>query len=100
MEEQIRHLIEMAGRPHISIRIFRFSSGPVPGMQAPFVIIQFRDPADPDALFLESPRGDTLVVSDHDEVRRYRHAFEELQQASLSAPESVKFLDGLVHGRR
>jgi hypothetical protein len=100
MEEQIRHLIEMAGRPNITVHIFRFSAGPVHAIQAPFVIIQFRDPADSDALFLENPRGDTLVVSNQDEVGRYRRAFDELQQASLSGPESVKFLGGLVHDRR
>jgi transcriptional regulator with XRE-family HTH domain len=100
MEEQIRHLIKMAGRPNITIQIFRFSARPLPGMQTPFVIIQFSDPADSDALFLESPRSDTVVAKDQDEVGRYRHAFEGLQQASLPGPESVKFLDGLVHDRR
>jgi hypothetical protein len=100
MEGQIRHLIEMAGRPNITIQIFRFSVGPLPGMQTPFVIIQFPNPADSDALFLENPRGDTVVEEDQDEVGRYRHAFDELQQASLPGPESVKFLDGLVHDRR
>lgn len=100
MEEQISHLVEMAGRPNIAIHILRLAAGPVPGTQAPSVIVQLPDPADPDALFLESPRGDTLVVSDQGEVRRYRRAFEELQQTSLSGPESVKFLNGLMRDRR
>jgi hypothetical protein len=100
MEGQIQHLIEMAGRPNIAIHVLRFSAGPVPEMQAPFVIIQFPTPADPDALFLESHSGDTLVVSHQDEADRYYRAFEELQQASLPGPESVKFLHGLVHDRR
>jgi hypothetical protein len=100
MEAQIRHLIEMAGRPHITIHIRRFSAGPAPTTQAPFVIIQFPGQADPDALFLESHSGDTLVVSDQDKVGRYRRDFEELQRASLTGPESVKFLEGLVHDRR
>jgi transcriptional regulator with XRE-family HTH domain len=100
MEEQIRHLIELAGRPNITIHILRFTAGLVPGMQAPFVVLQFPDRADPDALFLESPRGDTLVATDQDEVSRYRDAFAELEQASLSGPDSVKFLDGLARERQ
>jgi transcriptional regulator with XRE-family HTH domain len=99
-EEQIRHLIELAGRPTITIRIFRFPSGIMHGMQAPFVVVKFPDPEDPDALFLEGLTGDTLVVSDQGEVKRYRSIYEELEQASLSGPDSVKFLDALLRDRR
>lgn len=100
MGEQIRHLIEMARRPNITIRIFRFAAGVEPRMQAPFAVVQFPDRADPDALFLESPRGDTLVASDQDEVSQYRRAFEGLEQSSLSDTDSVKFLEGLVRERQ
>lgn len=96
MGNQIRHLIELAERPHITIQIFPFAVGLSFGMQAPFVIVQF--PADPEVLFLESPRGDTLVANDEDEVSRYHSAFEELQRVSLPASDSVKFLQELGSG--
>jgi transcriptional regulator with XRE-family HTH domain len=99
-EEQIRHLIELAQRPTISIHVFRFLSGIMRGMQAPFVIVSFPDPEDPDALFLEGLTGDTLVVSNQSEVSRYRSIYEELEQTSLSDTDSVKFLEALLRDRR
>jgi transcriptional regulator with XRE-family HTH domain len=100
MRDQIRHLIDLAGRPYITIQILPFATGLVSGMQAPFVIIKFPDPADPDVLFLEGPWSDTIVANDDDEVNRYRGIFEELQKTSLSASDSVKFLHGLLRDRR
>ena len=98
--EQIRRLIELAGRPYITIQIFPFAAGLAAGMQAPFVIVSFPDRADPDVLFLESPRGDTLVAKDEDEISRYRSMFEDMQKTSLSEPDTVKFLNGLLRDHR
>jgi transcriptional regulator with XRE-family HTH domain len=98
--DQIHHLIDMARRPNITIQILPFAAGLAPGTQAPFVIVSFPDPADPDVVFLESPRGDTLVANDETEVSRYRSMFEGLQKTSLSGSDSVKFLAGLLRDRR
>jgi hypothetical protein len=98
MRGQIDHLIELAGRPNITIQIFPFAAGLVPRMQTPFVILQFPDSADPDVLYLESPRGDTVVADDEDEIDRYRHSFQELRQRSLPGPESAVFLKELGSG--
>lgn len=100
MRDQIRHLIELAARPYITIQILPFAAGLVSGMQAPFVIVQFPDPADPDVLFLEGPWSDTIVANDEGEVSRYHSIFDELQKTSLPAPDSVKFLHGLLRDRR
>jgi transcriptional regulator with XRE-family HTH domain len=96
MREEIRHLIELAGRPYITIQILPFAAGLTLGMHAPFVIVSFTDPADPDVLFLESPRGDTLVANDASEISRYHGMFEDMQKTSLSDSDTVKFLNGLL----
>lgn len=100
MRDQIRHLIELAGRTYISIQVLPFAAGLVAGMQAPFVVVRFPDPADPTVLFLEGPWSDTIVANDEGEVKRYGGIFEELQKTSLSASDSVKFLHGLLRDRR
>jgi transcriptional regulator with XRE-family HTH domain len=99
-EEQTRHLIELAERPTVAIHIFRFVSGIMRGMEAPFVVVKFPDPEDPDAVFLEGLTGDTLVVNNQDEVGRYRRIYEGLEQTSLPGTDSVKFLEALLRGRR
>ncbi|MGH3301763.1 MAG: helix-turn-helix domain-containing protein [Streptosporangiaceae bacterium] len=95
MRGQFDRLIELSARPNISIRMFPFASGLTYGMQQSFVIHQFPDPEDLDVLYLEGPRGDTIVASDEDEVGRYLAAFEELRRMSLSEPESATFIKKL-----
>jgi transcriptional regulator with XRE-family HTH domain len=90
---QIDRLIELAARPNISIQIYPFSAGITNGMQAPFVIHQIQD--EPDVLYMESPRGDTLVADDMEEVNRYRDTFKELRGLALSESDSMSFLKGL-----
>jgi transcriptional regulator with XRE-family HTH domain len=92
MQGQIDRLIDLAARPTITIQIYPFSAGPSYGTQTPFVIHQFADPDDLDVLYLEGPRGDTIVADDADEITRYQRAFAELQQMSMSRPESLTFL--------
>jgi len=99
MKEQVRHLITLAGRPNITLQFLPFDAGLGPSVEAPFVIIQFPDAADPDVLYRESPSGSTLT-NDQAEVARYRTAFEELRRMSLSGPDSLKFLQELLSGSR
>lgn len=95
MQGQFDRLIELSARPNISIRVFPFSAGVTYGMQQSFVIHQFSDPDDLDVLYLEGPRGDTVVADDEDEVGRYLAAFEELQRMSFSEAESATFFKKL-----
>jgi hypothetical protein len=95
MQAQLDRLIELAARPAITIQVLPFSAGPAYGMQTPFVIHKLADEADFDVLYLEGPRGDTIVADDRAEVRRYELAFEELQQMALSAADTVTFIKEL-----
>jgi len=88
MLPQLRHLIEVAQKPNITLVIIPFSVGLHPGMKGPFEIIEFADPAVGDIVFLESPRGD-IISDDPEEILKYREAFEGLGSASLSPRDSV-----------
>jgi transcriptional regulator with XRE-family HTH domain len=95
MQGQIDRLIDLSVRPTIAIQIYPFSAGPSYGMQTPFVIHKFADPDDLDVLYLEGPRGDTIVGDDAEEIARFQRSFAELQQMSMSGPESLTFLKKL-----
>ena len=62
MRRQLRRLIEVANRPNISIEIVPFSAGLHPGIKGPFEIIDFADPSVSDIVYLEAPRGDTILA--------------------------------------
>ncbi len=88
MKRQLRRMIELAGKPHLTIEVIPFSAGLHPGMKGPFEIIEFADPSDSDIVFLESPRGD--IVSDNpEETLSRREAFERLGKASLGPRDSL-----------
>jgi transcriptional regulator with XRE-family HTH domain len=97
MAAQLDRLIDLAARPTITIQVLPFTAGPAYGMQTPFVIHKLADEADLDVLYLEGPRGDTIVADDRDraEIKRYERAFEELRQMSLSAADTVTFIKEL-----
>jgi hypothetical protein len=95
MSGQVSHLIDLAEHPHLSIRILRFTGGLTYGMQTPFVLMRFPDPADSPVLYFEAPRGSTAVTDDETEINRYARSFEQLQRMSLSERDTVEFLRNL-----
>ena len=95
MSGQVSHLIDLAEHSHLSIRILRFTSGVTYGMQTPFVLMRFPDPADSAVLYFEAPRGSTAVFDDESEINRYGRSFEQLQRMSLSRRDTVEFLKNL-----
>jgi len=97
MDDQIRHLIELADRPDVTIEVVPFSAGVHRGMHAPFVILEFPEAADDDVLYLESPWGDLIHRDDPEEILVYREIFEELRRMSLGEG-SVEFMRGLLDG--
>jgi transcriptional regulator with XRE-family HTH domain len=97
MRRQVRRIIELADRPYVTVEIVPFSAGVHPGLQGPFVVHEFPDPADDDVLYLESPVGDVISRDDPEEILRYREAFEELRQLSLGPADSVTYLDKVAN---
>jgi transcriptional regulator with XRE-family HTH domain len=98
MRHQLRRLIDVAGKPNVTVEVIPFSAGLHPGMNGPFEIIEFAGPSDSDIVFLESPRGD-IVSDDPEETLRYREAFEGLVKAALGPRDSLariaKIADGI-----
>jgi hypothetical protein len=97
MHRQIRHLIEMAAKPNVTIEIVPFIAGTHPGLRGPFVIVEFPDPGDDDVLFLEAPTGELVSRDDPEEVLTCRELFEQLRQLSLGPSNSVAYLDKIAH---
>jgi transcriptional regulator with XRE-family HTH domain len=96
MRGQIRHLIEMSSRDNVTIEVVPFSAGVNRGMHGPFVIFEFSEAEDEDALYLENPGGDLISRDNQEEIYTYREIFEELRRMSLGKEGSVEFLHGLL----
>ena len=96
MRRQLQQLIATADMPHVAIEVVPFAVGLAPGLQAPFVILEFADAWSDDVLYLESPRGDQLSRDDADEILAYREDFERMRRASLGPARTADFLRAAI----
>jgi len=108
MSEQLRHLIRVAEKPSVTIRVIPFSRGPHFGLRGPFVLLSFDVPLD-DVLYLESARrGDLLIAETKDqvagpsvpkvedpadEVARYQDGYASLLKIALDPAESLALIE-------
>ena len=91
-EEQIRKLIDMAGRPAITIEIVPFSAGLHRGLGESFTLLEFRDTSDDDVLYFENARDALFSRDDSEEVVLFREMFEDLRKVSLGVKRSLDYL--------
>jgi transcriptional regulator with XRE-family HTH domain len=90
MGEQLDHLVELAGRPSMTIQVVPFTAG-VPLYLNSFVLLSFPDPEDTDVVYMEGTHGQ-VFVEDRTRIGQYQDAFERLRQKALDPAESVALI--------
>ncbi|MEV4748281.1 helix-turn-helix transcriptional regulator [Streptosporangium sp. NPDC049248] len=93
MREQISHLIEMAARPNITIRIVPDSAGAHPALEGSFVILDF--PSDPSLIYTVTAT-ESLWLEQPLEYQRYTIILDYVIGLALSPDESVQHMAKLV----
>ncbi len=95
MTEQIRHLIALAEKEHITIQILPFSAGAHPAMKTGFTLLRFPEGFDDmDCVYLENENGGVWQeVLEH--VGRYSEVFERVCSMALSPEETRALLASL-----
>lgn len=96
MRRQIQRLLGESEKPTVTIEVVPFSAGEHPGMQGPFMLFEFPDAADDDALYLEGPSESRWNRDDPEEISSYRERFEALRGLSLGPQGSIDFLRLLI----
>lgn len=92
MRHQLSQMIELAAMPNLTIEVVPFEAGAHPGLLGSFMIYEFLDTADDDALWLEGPTGDLVSRDNPEEILSFREKFEQLRQISLGPEASVNLL--------
>jgi transcriptional regulator with XRE-family HTH domain len=96
MRRQIQRLLDESDKPTVTIEIVPFSAGAHPGMQGPFMLFEFPDAADDDALYLEGPGESRWNRDDPEEILSFRERFEVLRGLSLGPQGSRDLLSRLL----
>ena len=87
MREQLERLIEASNLPNVTLQIVPFSAGAHPAMDGAFKLLSFRDPTDPNIVYIEYHTG-ALYLEKRAEVTRYSLMFDHLRAAALSVDAS------------
>ena len=91
MRHQLRHLMEMAERPTVSIQIVPFSVGAHPGLIGPFILVNLPDSGE-DMLFLEGATGDIVNRDDEELINPFIDYFETVRGLALSERETQNLI--------
>ncbi|MBV8540360.1 MAG: transcriptional regulator, partial [Pseudonocardiales bacterium] len=95
MQEQIRHLIEMAELPNVTLQVMPFYSGAHAAVGGPFTILRFSEPDLPDIVYLEQLTSALYLDKDHD-VQHYLMVMDRLCVQAKHPAETIRFLSSTL----
>jgi hypothetical protein len=97
MKAQLQHLMALAERPGVSIRVLPFELGAHEALNGPFVHLEFPDATDPDVIFLEHSRGTSTFDDDSAQTAEYQVKFFALEDIAPEASRFPLYADRAMH---
>jgi transcriptional regulator with XRE-family HTH domain len=95
MNAQFGRLAAMAKQPNITLQVLPFTAGAHAGLEGPFVLLGFPDPADPDIPYIEGQGGDVYLEA-ADQVARIRLVWDRVVAAAGSPGDSLAMITELA----
>jgi hypothetical protein len=91
MRTQLKHLIELAERPNVTIQILPFEAGGHAAAGGPFSVLHFAEKDLSDVVYLEQ-LATAQYLEKPDMVRRYRAVIERLRLEAATPEDSLSQL--------
>ncbi|MEV0683628.1 helix-turn-helix transcriptional regulator [Nocardia sp. NPDC050378] len=91
MVGQLDRLLEETKRKNVILQVLPFEAGAHPGMAGSFTLLDFRNPVDPELVYVESMSVHDLVEG-HSEIRRFGVIFDQLRAMALSPRDSAALI--------
>ena len=91
MREQLLHLSQLGLSPNVTLRVLPFDAG-INTVSGPFVVLEFPDQADTDAVYLESAVATSHVLDRADGITKHRQVFDRLSAAAMSPAASLDYI--------
>jgi hypothetical protein len=89
MRAQLAHLLDLADRPHITLRVLPFAVGAPASVESPFTYLTM-DPPFPDVVQLNTEAG--VIYVESPETDGFDKAYARLERDALSADDSWAFI--------
>jgi transcriptional regulator with XRE-family HTH domain len=93
MRRQLRHLVDSADRPNITVRVVPLQVGQYAGLRGPFAILEFED--EPSLVYFAN-QGTSMFLDEKDDVAAYRVALGNILNEALETAESVELIASLA----
>jgi transcriptional regulator with XRE-family HTH domain len=94
MIEQLRHLLKMAERPNVDLRVVPFSCGWHPALEGPFLMIA---PEESEPVIHLENRRSGLFLHQREDVKIYREAAEWELRVAMSQEETSRLIAELIN---
>jgi transcriptional regulator with XRE-family HTH domain len=92
LRAQLQHILDVVeDRPRVTVQVIPFDRGAHPSMTNGFVILQFPEPDDPDAVYVENAAGG-LWLEKATEVSDHHIGFQHLLGTAASAKATIEMI--------
>jgi transcriptional regulator with XRE-family HTH domain len=97
MRAQLLRLLEVSDLPHVTLQVVPFGAGAHAGMENPFLILGFPEPADPDVVYVENTTTGSYLEEPSD-VYRYTLMFDHLRASALNPADTLLMVKQAADG--
>ncbi|HEV7762567.1 MAG TPA: helix-turn-helix transcriptional regulator [Acidimicrobiales bacterium] len=97
MREQLRHLLELAEGPEVTLQVTDYATGAYAGLGGPFTLFGFAEPMDLAIVHVENQRS-FFLIEDEDDIRHYEVVFHRVQKSALPVAESSALVKRIAEG--
>jgi hypothetical protein len=95
MRAQLRHLMQVADLPRVTLQVMPFSQGGHPAAGGSFTILRFAEPDLPDIVYIEQLTG-ALYLDRRDEADNYMEVMNRLSAEAETPADSTALLADLI----
>jgi hypothetical protein len=90
---QLRHLVECAARPNITIQILPADVFPHPGLNGPFIVLEYNE--EPSLVWLENKLS-SLFLDEPDQIEIYTRDWNDLCALAYNPEKSIKLISAMI----
>ena len=95
MRAQLRHLIEVAEFPHVTMQVVPFASGVHAAESGSFTVLRFDERDLPDVVYMEQLTG-AVYLDQRSDVEHYLEVVDELSSVALTPAATMRFIERIA----
>ncbi|MCI3243849.1 helix-turn-helix domain-containing protein [Streptomyces spinosisporus] len=93
---QLRHLIEMASRPRVELKVLPFTAPAHYSTLGSFILLGYE--GEEDVLYLETYASNQSIRDDHEAVVPYQECFEYLRETAIGGEPAISLIEQIREG--